>query len=746
MSNARTEWKCLQPEKLAIDPNATSAEDDWKFWYKTFSNFIAAMPQGDDALDKLSVLTAYLTAPIYKLVSEETTYDGAITALKNLFVKPKNQVYARHMLASAQQNVCESIDEFVLRINKLSQECDFVAVNAQQYQDDMKRDSFINGISSNFIRQRLLENRTLTFTEAYEKARSLELAKINSESYSSQETKQSSVCTVRHASPMPLSGSDAGTSIANEQAVTSVRQRKATQNFVCYFCGGEKWHPRSQCPAKNKTCDFCDKVGHFAKCCLSKKKSANCIGQPSLATTTALQSTFSNHVLAEITLNNITTQALVDTGSTNSYVSEEFVKKHNLPYKTVNYVANMANSMLQTEIMGVCYLNLTFSEHAYNNFQFFVMSNLIVDSIIGDNLLQQHKSVTFQFGGKKSEVFVSSVLPTACVPYPDLFGNVSPNCKPIAVKTRKFSLSDQKIIKAETDRLLRENRIETSKSPWRAQPLVVDNGKGKLRMCIDYSQTINLFTELDAYPLPSIDSIVNEVAKWKFISTLDLKSAYHQIKIRPEDRPYTAFQSGKELYQWKVMPFGLTNAVPAFQHVMHSFIEKYQLKGVNVYLDNLTVGGFDQASHDDNLKALKKAASKENFTFNEDKCHYNCTQIQLLGHLVGNGIIKPDPERIAALEDLVVPTTKKELQRILGLFSYYAKWVANFSDIIRPLVQTKTFPLSQDALKALQEMKSKLADATLQPIDETVPFTVETDASDFAIAATINLNLEVKAW
>ena len=148
------------------------------------------MPQGDDALDKLRVLTAYFTAHIYKLVSaEETTCDGAITALKNLLVKTKNQIYAWHMLASAQQNVCESIDEFVLSINKLSQECDFVAVNAQQYRNDMKRDSFINGISSKFIRQRLLENRTLTFTEAYKKARSLELAKINSESYSSQKNK-----------------------------------------------------------------------------------------------------------------------------------------------------------------------------------------------------------------------------------------------------------------------------------------------------------------------------------------------------------------------------------------------------------------------------------------------------------------------------------------------------------------------------------------------------------------------------
>ena len=142
------------------------------------------------------------------------------------------------------------------------------------------------------------------------------------------------------------------------------------------------------------------------------------------------------------------------------------------------------------------------------------------------------------------------------------------------------------IIKAETARLLQEDRIEPSNSPSRAQPLVVDNGKKK-RMCIDYSQIINLFTHLDEYLLPSISSIVNQVAKWKYISTFDLKSAYHQIQIRQKDRPYTAFQSGSELYQWKVMSFGLTKAVPAFQRVMSQFIKRHDLKYVNVYLDNI---------------------------------------------------------------------------------------------------------------------------------------------------------------
>jgi len=740
MANAN--WKCLQPEKLSIDPNSTLAEDEWNFWFKTFTNFVEAMPRGENAVDKLSVLTAYLTAPIYKLISKEATYEGAIAHLERLFVKPKNEIYARYMLAVARQSNNESIDAFVLRLNKLCQNCDFSSVDAQKYQDDMKRDSFISGISSSFIRQRLLENQTLSFAEAYEKARSFELAKLNNDTYLSEENNRASTCAVDIEACVV---SPPNTNTLIEENTSAVRTRPPSRKFVCFFCGDNKWHPRDRCPAKNKTCDFCAKVGHLAKCCLRKKESIkarssciNCIEHHVLASA-ALQSTFPPQVLTEVTVNNKTAQALIDTGSTCSYISQDFVKKYKLRYKQAKILANMANSSLQTEITGVCYLNLKFLDYAYKDCKFYVMSDLIADSIIGDDILQQHKSVTFNFGGIKPELQVSAIMPTARIPYPDLFQSVPLNCKPIAVKTRKFSIADQAIIKAETERLLNEGRIEKSKSSWRAQPLVVTTGQ-KQRMCIDYSQTVNLYTALDAYPLPNIDSIVNEVAKWKHISTLDLKSAYHQIRIRPEDRPYTAFQSGDELYQWKVMPFGLTNAVPAFQRVMHEFIARYKLKGVNVYLDNLTVGGMDQKSHDENLIALKEAAKLENFTFNEDKCHYNRTQIQLLGHLVGDGVIKPDPDRIAALMELKPPATKKDLQRILGLFSYYAKWISKFSDTIRPLIQTNLFPLSNAALKAFDQIKSKLADATLQPIDEDAPFTVETDASDFAIGATLNQN------
>ena len=115
-----TEWKYLQPEKLTIDPNSYLAEDEWKFWLKTFTNFVEVFSRRENTVHKLKVLTAHLLAPIYKLISEELR-TSAITALQNLFVKPKNEIYARHMLATAKQDTGESVDEFILRINKLSQ-------------------------------------------------------------------------------------------------------------------------------------------------------------------------------------------------------------------------------------------------------------------------------------------------------------------------------------------------------------------------------------------------------------------------------------------------------------------------------------------------------------------------------------------------------------------------------------------------------------------------------------------------
>ena len=144
-----------------------------------------------------------------------------------------------------------------------------------------------------------------------------------------------------------------------------------------------------------------------------------------------------------------------------------------------------------------------------------------------------------------------------------------------------------------------------------------------------------------------------------------------------------------------------------------------------------------QEDHDSSLK-LFCAAAKAGLTFNEDKCFFSMTPIDLLGYRIYSGSLQPDPERLHPLLDLPAPHNQNSLHRIVGVFAYYAKWVSHFSDKIKPLNSVTKFPLNEHEIKSFETLKHNLINATVQAIDENIPFTVVTDASDFAIAATLS--------
>ena len=192
-------------------------------------------------------------------------------------------------------------------------------------------------------------------------------------------------------------------------------------------------------------------------------------------------------------------------------------------------------------------------------------------------------------------------------------------------------------------------------------------------MCIDYSQTVNLFTELDAYPLPKIEFLENELAKYRVFSTIDLRSAYHQILIAEKDRPFTAFEACGKLWEFTQIPFGVTNGVPAFQREMDNLIQAENLKNTFPYLDNITVAGRTKEEHDQNVKRFLEALQRRNWTLNEKKNINSVASVNILGYLVGNGVVKPDPERLRPLKELPSPVDSKSLKCVFGLFAYYAK-------------------------------------------------------------------------
>ncbi|XP_042212521.1 uncharacterized protein LOC121859652 [Homarus americanus] len=173
--------RILCSDKLDVDPNSPAAEKKYKHWRKTFENFIDEC--GDRAPDKLRCLTKYVSATVCEYFADATGFETAIQVLEKVYVKKKNDIFARHQLATRRQRPSETLDEFLCDLHRLSKDCTLKADTAKEYREELLRDTFINGLSSANIHQRLLENQALTLSQAFGQGRALDLAQRTSEAF-----------------------------------------------------------------------------------------------------------------------------------------------------------------------------------------------------------------------------------------------------------------------------------------------------------------------------------------------------------------------------------------------------------------------------------------------------------------------------------------------------------------------------------------------------------------------------------
>ena len=241
--------KFLRPERFETDPNDASAAKEWKHWLKTFQNFLE-VSDAEKKLEesqKLKLLTNFVSHNIYEFISECEKYEDAKKILEDLYVKPSNEIFSRHMLSTRKQQPSESIDQYLQSLKVLSKNCNFQSVSAETNKNDFIRDAFISGLLSNEIRQRLLENHKLSLEQAVLQSRALEEARKQSDIYLNPHNFVNAVC---------------------ESAEDTQGQTTSAATFQqCYFCGNNR-HPRLKCPARKVTCSNCHKLGHFAKVCM----------------------------------------------------------------------------------------------------------------------------------------------------------------------------------------------------------------------------------------------------------------------------------------------------------------------------------------------------------------------------------------------------------------------------------------------------------------------------------------------
>ncbi|GJR97908.1 putative nucleotidyltransferase, ribonuclease H [Tanacetum coccineum] len=301
--------------------------------------------------------------------------------------------------------------------------------------------------------------------------------------------------------------------------------------------------------------------------------------------------------------------------------------------------------------------------------------------------------------------------------------------------------------------------IRPSTSPWGAPVLFVKKKDGSFRMCIDYRE-LNKLTIKNRYPLPRIDDLFDQLQGSSVYSKIDLRSGYHQLRVRDEDIPKTAFRTRYKHYEFQVMPFGLTNTPAVFMDLMNRVCKPYLDKFVIVFIDDILIYSRNKEEHTNHLRIILELLKKEKLYAKFSKCDFWIRIVQFLGHLIDSQGLHVDPAKIEAVKNWTSPTTPTEIRQFLGLAGYYRIFIKDFSKIAKSLTEltqkNKKYIWGEDQELDFQLLKQKLCESLILALPEgNDDFVVYCDASHQGLGAVLilqhildqkELNMRQRRW
>ncbi|GJT52457.1 putative reverse transcriptase domain-containing protein [Tanacetum coccineum] len=302
-----------------------------------------------------------------------------------------------------------------------------------------------------------------------------------------------------------------------------------------------------------------------------------------------------------------------------------------------------------------------------------------------------------------------------------------PGAAPVARAPYRLAPSEMKELSEQLQELSDKDFIRPSSSPWGAPVLFVKKKDGSFRMCIDYRE-LNKLTVKNRYPLPRIDDLFDQLQGSSIYSKIDLRSGYHQLRVREQDIPKTAFRTRYGHYEFQVMPFGLTNAPAVFMDLMNRVCKPYLDKFVIVFIDDILIYSKNEKEHEEHLKAILGLLKEE----------------KLRG-------IHVDPAKIESIKDWASPKTPTEIRQFLGLAGYYRRFIEGFSKITKSMTKLTQkevkFDWGEKEEDAFQLIKQKLCSAPILALPEgSEDFVVYCDASHKGLGAVLMQREKVIAY
>ena len=315
--------------------------------------------------------------------------------------------------------------------------------------------------------------------------------------------------------------------------------------------------------------------------------------------------------------------------------------------------------------------------------------------------------------------------------------------KPIRQCPYRIPQAYREKVKKEIEEMEENGIIRKSKSEWASPLVIVPKKDGSLRLCVDFRR-LNAVSEFDAYPMPLVEEVLDRMGSANYLSTLDMTKGYWQIPLAEESKDKTAFITPFGLYEFNVMPFGLHGAPATFQRLMDNLLMD-QREAADAYIDDVTVAN---VTFDDHLRDLRKLFSslrQAGLKVKPRKTHIGMEHVDLLGHHVGQGLIRPDAAKVNAVFNWPQPKTKSELRSFLGLVGYYRKFVPDFSELTSSLYDLlkKNMPeqliWNSSLVYVFNSLKKLLcSEPVLLAPNFSKEFTLQTDASKNGLGAVLS--------
>jgi len=264
---------------------------------------------------------------------------------------------------------------------------------------------------------------------------------------------------------------------------------------------------------------------------------------------------------------------------------------------------------------------------------------------------------------------------------------------------------------------------------------------GTWRFCTDY-RALNAITVKDSFPILTVDELIDELFGAQYFSKLDLRSGYHQILLKKEDRYKTTFRTHHGHYEWLVMPFGLMNAPATFQCLMNEVFQDMLRKSILVFFYDILVYSPTWSSHLQHLEVVLQLLRKHKLFAKLSKCSFGLTQVEYLGHTVSGQGVAVDASKVQVVLAWPLPTNLKQLRGFLCLTGYYRKFIKGYASIAAPLtnlLKKDNFNWDVDATATFETLKSALTQApVLAILDFSKAFVLETDASGIGIGIVLS--------